>query len=114
MNPQKIWKFPLKLQSSQVIEIPRLIKMLDVQVQDHRLCMWCLVDPDAYTARRLVYIAGTGERLPWKEGHTGPPMFVGTVQRNGYVWHVFLDSVQQVDVVQEAKMIDCLAEEDAE
>lgn len=59
---------------------------LTVQMQEGIPCLWMRVPSDVreYRAHRFCWV-GTGQEAP-------PPSegrYVGTVQVNGYVWHLF-------------------------
>jgi len=91
-----IYKYPLQGPRTKLItaENPRV---LCVQVQDNRPVVWVEQDTphrltDAFsedatsrTQRTLTFRAyATGQEFP-----DFPKIFVGTVQLNGFVWHVY-------------------------
>lgn len=39
-----IWKFPLEVTDEQVLMVPKGAKLLTVQKQDGKPCLWCEVD----------------------------------------------------------------------
>lgn len=82
-----IWKYPLMVTDCQTVRMPQGAEILSVADQRGELCVWALVDPDADLEDRMFYIFGTGnpvsEILPWQ--------FVGSVQQNVFVWHVFVE-----------------------
>lgn len=82
-----IWKFPLAITDRQHIEMPLGGKFLHVDQQASTLTLWAAVDPTAKKGRHTVRIVGTGHEFPpeWL------PAYVGTVQMNGFVWHVFVE-----------------------
>lgn len=81
-----IWKFPLAVTDFQNVRMPKGAEILSVADQHGVVCVWALVDSEAELRDRMFYILGTGnpvsERLPWQ--------FVGSVQQNIFVWHVFV------------------------
>lgn len=80
----KIYKYPLPHLDSQVHHLPMDSKILSVQVQDREIMMWVMVDEDTvHTYRCLVEIFATGEEF---NTHGS---FIGTVQLNDCVWHIF-------------------------
>jgi len=83
-----IWKFPLGVADEQIIEMPRGAKVLAVQPQHDRVCVWAMVNPNAEKERRTFYIAGTGHLLPDESDRL---RHVGTFQLHGgaLVFHVF-------------------------
>ena len=49
----KIFKYGLAVRDDVRIALPRGARILCVQVQDVRPCLWALVDPEAPTCERL-------------------------------------------------------------
>ena len=81
-----IWKFPLALKDEQSVRMPSWTEILTVQFQGAQLCLWALVEVEAPLVSRHFMIFGTGHDVPANE----PALtYVGTVQQNGLVWHVF-------------------------
>jgi hypothetical protein len=82
-----IWKFPLEVTDYQNVRMPKGAEILSVADQYGVVCVWAMVDSDAELEDRMFYIFGTGnpvsETLPWQ--------FVGSVQQNIFVWHVFAE-----------------------
>lgn len=86
----QIWKYPLALiDSPQLVEMPEGARILSVQEQQNRICVWALVDPEAKKVSRKFHIFGTGNQLDasgveWFQ-------FLGTVVMSlgVFVWHVF-------------------------
>lgn len=80
-----IWKYQLKLQPEQRIEMPVEAKILTVQVQYDIPCLWALVDPDLHKVLRDICIVGTGRQFD------GLGEYIGTFQRadGSLIWHVF-------------------------
>jgi hypothetical protein len=79
----KIYKYELEFAPVQTVLVPLHYKILSVQMQDHVICVWILIAENKTTPVRFE-IFGTGQDIP--DGHRS---FVGTVQRSGYVWHIF-------------------------
>lgn len=63
--------------------------MMDVQVQGDLIVMWALVNTDRQQVIRAFYIKGTGHAIGGTSPETAKADYVGTVQRDPYVWHVF-------------------------
>ena len=88
----KIYKYPLQITGEQVINIPNLSCVLDVQVQESEGGMpmlWAVVDSNTnhYTGVKI-YIVGTG--FEFSENTDGMAKFyLSTFQKEGFVWHVF-------------------------
>ena len=81
-----IWKFDLAVERSPVIEMPRGAKVLCVQTQCGRACIWAIVDSTAPKEPRRFEIRGTGHAL-----EEDPGDYTGTFQlRTGsFVGHLF-------------------------
>ena len=82
-----IWKYPIEVTGYQQVEMPIKSKVLSVQIQHERPCIWVQVNPDETdTCQRAVYTKGTGHPIIGIIGN-----FVGTYQlENGsLVFHVF-------------------------
>jgi|SaaInl8_200m_RNA_FD_contig_21_2445085_length_664_multi_11_in_0_out_0_1 hypothetical protein len=86
---QTIHQYPLKLQPTQIIEMPRDAQPLSVQAQHERPYVWALIDTD--NRNKLVpyklFLYGTGHPADDAEGAN----FLGTFQLHvgGFVGHVF-------------------------
>lgn len=80
-----IWKFPLRVNDVQDIEMPRGATILHVNLQYNTICLWALVDPDATRERRLIAICGTGHSAPDDGRYIGSVMMMG----GDLVFHVF-------------------------
>ena len=86
---EKIFKYELKFEDDQIVEIPNLIKVLSVIEQNNVLMLYVLVRDDFPDWEFLpinVFIRGTGHRMNEAED----ACFLGTVPTaSGLVWHVF-------------------------
>lgn len=82
-----IWKYPLETTEMQFLSMPRGARILSVQAQSGKPCIWALVNPDADKGKRHIRIYSTGHRVD--ERFVGE--FVGTYQLQGgaIVFHVF-------------------------
>jgi len=80
-----IWKYELEV-GSQRIEMPVGARLLDIQCQRGKPCLWVLCDPSATMCRRRFEMYGTGHDTRREVGE-----YVGTFQMDcGYVvFHVF-------------------------
>ena len=83
-----IWKYSLQptRTGTHVIKMREGARILSVQMQSNRVCLWAAVDPGEPDEERKFYIAFTGGGLPDK-----PLQFLDTVQLHdgGIVIHVF-------------------------
>jgi hypothetical protein len=57
-------------------------EVVHVGAQEGNIYIWAIVDPDAPVSLAFFQVVGTGHPVP-KGKH------VGSVQDNGFVWHVF-------------------------
>lgn len=83
-----IYKYPLKLVDTQRIRISEISLPLSVQFQGKDLFMWVEHDTTQPLIDRIVHIVGTGEDIPLEILLS---RYVGTVQNNGFVWHIYVD-----------------------
>lgn len=86
-----IWKFPLEAQDLQKVKIPKIAKVLTVQVQHGQPCLCAMVDPEQPCVELSVRIYGTGRTIP--EDDMADFNYVGTVQMamGTMVFHVFVE-----------------------
>lgn len=86
-----IWKFPLEIADMQLIKMPLGSKILTVQVQREKLCLWALVNPHPQLRKesRKILIYGTGYDIVKSKRIK----YINTCQlHNGFfVGHVFED-----------------------
>lgn len=83
---KKIWKYSLHLDlESEFIEMPKGAEILSAQNQNGTVCIWVLVDPLAPKEKREIAVWGTGHKI-WRDSNL---QFIGTVQVEPFVWHVF-------------------------
>lgn len=81
----RIYKYDLALTGTQTIQVPYRFQPLSVQIQHNTIMLWALVDEtDEFLSDRKITIIGTGNPID-----EPPGVFIGTVQQNGFVWHVF-------------------------
>lgn len=84
---KRIWKFPLKVEDFQEIEMPACAEILSIQVQNGIPCMWAIVSPDASKETRTFATYGTGHEYP--PATELKQTFIGTYQLPYLVYHVF-------------------------
>ena len=87
-----VWKFPLKRQPLQVVDIPGNAELLTVAMQtvggwDTTFMLWARVRPASPTMPRRIAIVGTGQPAPLRS----EAEYVATVFDGPFVWHVFDD-----------------------
>lgn len=81
-----IWKFPFDMTDEVKITMPTGSRILSLQVQNGRPCVWALVDTQTSdTEDRVFDIYGTGQPLKDMDKES----FIGTCQLSELVFHVF-------------------------
>lgn len=79
-----IFKYPLALTKGQTIRVPKRARFLSCQAQNDKPTLWAMVDQTNELEDVRIRIHGTGHPVP------DPDLpFLGTVQIDGLVWHVF-------------------------
>ena len=86
----RIYKYPLKITDIQTVRMPKGAKILSVQEQHGKVCVWALVDPDERIVDKTILIIGTGN--PIDDIDLDDYYFLNTVQSGGepLIWHVFV------------------------
>ena len=81
-----IWKYPLKVEAQQSIEMPIGAEILCVQMQGEQPFLWAKVTPNGWPIKKTIVIHPTGH-----EFEEYPGRYIGTFQMQGglYVWHVY-------------------------
>lgn len=87
-NMNTIWKFPLQINDNVAVTMPKGAKVLCVQMQGSKPCLWAVVDSEAETETRRFFIRGTGHPMP-----ESFERYIGTVQMadGALIFHVFED-----------------------
>lgn len=82
----RIWKWHLDVTDRQTISMPKGAKILDVQIQKDKCCLWALCDENAEEEPRTIAIYGTGNPIPDEHGE-----HIATFQLPNYglVFHAF-------------------------
>lgn len=80
-----IHKFPLKIASEQTIETPVDANPLCVQVQNGVPCLWAEVETRNPKFNKPIRMVGTGHPVHLTEAD----IYLGTIQLDGFVWHVY-------------------------
>ena len=80
-----IWKYEINITDEQTIMMPKGSRTLSFQLQNGIPCIWAVVEPNVEKEKRKFFIAGTGNPFPCEIN----AMFIGTIQNNGFVWHLF-------------------------
>jgi hypothetical protein len=85
-----IWKYQLKADDIQEIEIPVGSRILSLQVQNGIPCIWALVYDKSPKDTKKIYTFGTGEPTTFLPETL---QFLGTYQilEGQLVFHVFID-----------------------
>lgn len=88
-----IYKYCLSVIDRQTIRLPTDAKILTVQVQDEKICIWIELLPHCNEEERVIYIRGTGQIFV--KGLT--ETYLATVQLHGMVWHLYEDKPDVMD-----------------
>lgn len=85
-----IYKYPLEIQDSQIIQMPSQQIILDAAFQNMKLMLWAMVNPENKPEDVVIRIIGTGHEFQNNYGM----LHIKTVHDNinGFVWHIFEDS----------------------
>ena len=91
----KIYKYPLRVVDEQVINIPNINYLLDVQVQKSeggQPVLWAAIDKDYHHNNAVkIYIVGTGVEFENDFINTSGKRYLCTFQLEGFVGHVFYE-----------------------
>lgn len=84
-----IYKYPLEIQSTQIIQMPKQQIILDVAFQNMKLMLWAMINPENKPEDVVIKIIGTGHEFQNNYGM----WHIKTVQDNlnALVWHIFED-----------------------
>jgi hypothetical protein len=82
-----IYKYPLEVTYKQTLHLPKLAKILTVNVQHEQPVLWALVNPANETEERYFETFGTGEGIPTES----PRKYIATyfMVEGSLVFHVF-------------------------
>jgi hypothetical protein len=81
-----IHKYQFTIADDVVIEMPEGARVLSVQVQNGIPTLWAMVETDWKKEKRKFRVYGTGHAL---NGLDFMRTHIGTIQLNGFVWHIF-------------------------
>lgn len=89
---KKIFKYPLLITGTQIIEIPKSFQVTLIAEQKSvfgdGLMLWALVNPEEDKVKLQIKIHGTGHDID-----TDKFSFISSViMANGLVWHIFIES----------------------
>ena len=81
-----IWKYTLEVTDTQNIPMPKGSKILSVQAQENRPCIWALVNPNKELEPRRFEMYSTGHPLTFDSRD-----YLGTFQldQEALVFHLF-------------------------
>lgn len=80
----QIYKYQIGLNRRPGISMPRGAKILHLALQHDEPHIWAMVDPAADHEERQFAVWGTGHEID-----TAGLTYVGTWQKDGFVWHLF-------------------------
>jgi hypothetical protein len=79
-----IWKYTLSIDGEVDILMPLRARIISAQAQDGKIAIWAIIDPSSPVGARRLAVHGTGGPGPRIDA-----AHIGTVQLDGFVWHVF-------------------------
>lgn len=84
-----VHKITLELLDCFSLELPKNAKILSVQSQRNKPCLWVLLDTEAEKVKRNFRLAGTGHEI--EKEIASQLEFIGTFQLNegGFIGHLF-------------------------
>lgn len=84
-----IYKYALKIEDEQAVEMPAGARILTVQMQHGQPQLWALVEPGQPLQHRSIIVAGTGHPVHFSQD----ARHIGTFQMHegALVFHVFED-----------------------
>lgn len=87
---KRIYKYPVRIDDVQTIDLPQGAQVLSVQVQDGSPYIWACVNPSAVSEPRQFHLYGTGHPIE------DLLRFIGTFQLFGgrLVYHLFEEVVR--------------------
>jgi hypothetical protein len=87
---KEIWKYNVPVEEYFDIEMPKKSKVLSFQMQGNKPTIWVLTShEDKELTNEHFCLVGTGQSfLPHYNKH------IGTIQKNGYVWHLFQATIE--------------------
>lgn len=82
-----IYKYELKKESTQLIDIPSNSQVLSIEKQNGAIYMWALVETEMKAIQMRIDMFGTGERI---NVNTSNYDYLATVQDGDFVWHFLM------------------------
>lgn len=97
----KILKYPIIKANAQYglfqITMPLKARIVSAIVQESgHIVLYAEVRGESMSSPRAVFIAGTGREVPTEVADIF--RFVGTVQQDSYVWHVYAEPAMREDL----------------
>ena len=84
-----IWKFELKVEDIQRLEMPKDAKILCVQVKQGTPCLWAEVDSSAPKEERAIEIFGTGHEIFYDMGIDREYISTFQMHEGALVFHAY-------------------------
>ena len=80
-----IYKYPLSIRNTQIIEMPKDAEILGLKLQHGNPVIYAIVDPDNPVEEKNIVMKGTGFQI------NTPLKYIGTilVDFDTFVWHFF-------------------------
>lgn len=74
----------LQKAEDQFIEMTKGAKILYVDIQNNKLALWAVVDPDKPIESIHIQLIGTGHSIEMENKN-----YIGTIIDGSFVWHIF-------------------------
>lgn len=88
-----IHRYPIKIVSRQVINLPKAAILLRVSQVNAEISLWAFINPEAEKELRVIRMIATGEEFNTEELK---PNYIGTIEVDNItvpnrklIWHVF-------------------------
>ncbi len=88
---KQIRKYEIKI-ACHDIRLPYDFQILKIGVQDHRIFVWILVDPDKKQDALNVrfFVVGTGHNI--EDEFLSDAKYLDTIYEGTFVWHIFKEN----------------------
>jgi len=82
-----IHKYEIDITDTPVVSMPKFAKVRHFGVQNGKAFIWCEVDTDSPVVDHEFKLFGTGHPIINK--YNSEMKYLGTIQLNGFVWHLY-------------------------
>jgi hypothetical protein len=86
----RVYKYKI-LPDKPAMQLHKGSEILHVGVQNREFYLWALVNPEEHVEVRLITVYGTGWPINMAFGSY---KHLGTIQEDGFVWHIFEEGIK--------------------